>query len=262
MIQFKHSQTAGNVPNLVPGQIGINEADEALWLRADGTKVAVDINKVRNYGAPTAKAQDGAPLIKTDTGAEWVPSLAPSSVVDGAIVVNPSQPTGIYGIPGVDISGFGADISITGSRSICEHFYVASDSIVIDRVFFYMGTQTVGSVRVAIADINDQIVASGQLSSPSSNAPNFVQLTATLTRGHYRCIFWSTALKTLREITGTSFEQGWNVDGSGNMLFLDREYADANFSSGINISGVAFNPTTSMTPGVRRLLSYHWSIPT
>lgn len=262
MIQFKHSQVSGNVPNLVPGQIGINEADEVLWLRADGKKVAVDINKVRNYAAPLGKAQDGAPLVKTDAGSEWVPSLAPSSVVNGAITVDASQSIGIYGIPGVMITGIGADYAVTGSRAICEHFYVASDEITIDRIFFYVGTQTIGSIRAAIADDDDQIVAQGQLSSPSSNATNFVSLTANLKRGHYRAIFWSTALKTLREITGVSFDQGWNLDGSGNMLFLDREFSDgANFSSGIDISGIGFSPTTSQNPGIRRLLAYHWSIP-
>lgn len=260
-ILFKNSQQAGNVPNLVPGQIGINEADELLWIRSGGKKVAVDILKMQNYAAPSAGGQDGAPLVKTDAGVEWVRSLAPSSEVNGVITVDRSAPNNIYGIPGLMITGFGNANTITGNRAICEHFYVASDQIYIDRVAFKIVSQTQSLIRFAIVADDNTNIYTANISTPNDASVNTANMSVTLERGHYRLVFWSAQPKQLQEIVCLSYDQGFNVDASGNLVFLDHQYTTADFSAGIDVTNVTWTDLTSLTPGTRRYFAFHWSIP-
>ncbi len=262
MIQWKRSTTAGNIPNLVPGQIGINAADEILWVRANGVKVPVDINKLRYYAAPLTKGQDGAPLIKIEGGSEWCPSLAPSSVVAGAITVDQPMPNNIYGIPGIFLTGLGDPVTIPANRTIAEEFYVASDWITIDRIAFKIVSQTQSLVRFAIANFDDDtIIYTANLSSPSDASVNTVNLNLNLPRGRYRVIFWSGQTKELQEVLGFSYDQGFNTDGSDNLVFLNHKYTTADFSSGIDISNVSWTDLTALTPGTRRFFAFHWTIP-
>ncbi len=260
MIQFKHSTVSGNVPNLVPGQIGVNEADEYLWIRANGKKVAIDLNQLQNYAAPITNGQDGAPLIKTATGSQWMPSLAPSSLVDGAITVDQAQPTNIYGIPGVMISGTGSSVDIPDGMAVAEHFYVASDWIQIDQIVFNILSQTQSLMRFAIVDDDGNNLATGQVTSPIVGV-NRASIGVALPNGHYRLIMWSSKAKEFLEITGYSIDQGWTLSGTQAMQFLDRQLSAQDFSVAINVVGITWTDSTQPTPGIRRLFGYHWSIP-
>lgn len=259
-LQHKHSRTNGSVPNLIPGQIGVNWLDEDFWLRTAGKKVAVDIQKWQTYAAPTDNGFDGAPLQKTDDGVAWVPELAPSSEVDGVVMVDGAAPGSVYGIPGVIVTGVSGSVMTQNQQAIVEYFYVASDSILIDKAAVNVISGGGSTGRIVIADMNDTVQTLASFNGGvTPGMVNTASVFISLQRGWYKVIFWSNIGAELAQITGYAFEQGFELDDNGQKQFRDHQYATVDWSSSVFLSGIGWFDSFSYTPGVRRLIALHWS---
>lgn len=259
----KTSINIGAKPNLVPGSVAVNWRDEIFFMRADGRVVEIPIDRWESGAATRDGAQVGAPLsVKADGSTAWDPAKAPSSVIDGAVRVDAPPPANVYGVPGVQITGAGADAVYTANTVITERFYVASDTIMVDRIAAYLKfQQQIGALRLGLLDDNDAILLDTLISTPLDNAVNTISGGIALGRGHYKLCLWSEPAATFGTVEGLQAEQGWTLDAQGDPEFALRERGGAGLSSGMDISLVAMTEDRRPTPGVNRILTMRWTLP-
>lgn len=242
-LQNQHSHTTGSVPNLMPGQIAVNLKDKVIWLRAAGTKVAVDLDAWRTRGIPGLGA-NGAPLRRVSTGVSFDANLAPSCVVDGAVSVDPPG----WGVPGLLPSSIGTPITVPANSNLIEPFYVASDVLSVTALMFKTTTPPAGAIRVGICDASGDVVVDHLVTVPALGV-NTLSATADLSRGAYALVIWTEAEITLEQVFGYRPEQGWSEDGDGVPSFVSRTFGvQTDMSAGISVVSIG-DVITSATPG-------------
>lgn len=252
-LQNRHSHTEGAVPNLVPGQAAINLKDEVLWLRAAGTKVSIDLAAWKVRAVPAVGA-DGAPLVRTSAGVAFDAALAPSSTVDGAVVVDPAG----TGVPGVYAAAVGAPIALGADDVLVEPFWVASDQISVTNIAFKAVTTPTGAVRVGICADDGTVLGEHLFATPALGA-NAATLALDLPRGLYHLVLWSAAAVSLFQMTGFRSEQGWSDAGAGVPSFIRRPTVDPmDLSAGLALPDVT-GAVVSASPGEDRSVMIQWT---
>lgn len=255
-LQNKRSDTPGAMPNLVPGEIGINRSDERLWLRAEGRRIGVDTQAWKSRAAP-ADGVNGAPLARVRDAVDWSTEHLPSSVVDGQIAVD-APPVNSFGVPGFYPSALGAQAALAADDVLIEPFYVASDTILVTHMAFRCADGAASAVRVALVDADDVTRYDAMLLAPREGI-NELLLNTPLPRGHYRAVLWSLDGVRLDCVLGYRFEQGFEVT-SGGLDFIVRQRLNADFSAGVDLAGQTPTPDTAPTPGELKALMLRWSL--
>jgi hypothetical protein len=246
----------------VPGSIAINRLDEQFFMRANGRVVAISIPKWRDGTATRRGAQDGAPLVTKADGPAWDPSLAPSSTINGRVPVDLPPPNSHFGIPGVQITGAGADLNLIQNAVVAERFYVAADRIVLERIAFRLKMQqATAPIRVAICTDDDVVLTETNIPVPTDNAVNTTNYALPLPRGFYKLALWTSSAASFATIDGFQTGQGWNLDVNGDPRFVTRELGGAPSSAGIDLTAAALVEQSQAIPGVNRLLTMRWSLP-
>lgn len=255
-IKVKSSRTSGRMPNLSPGELGVNIADDTLLLRLDGRKFAAPLAGLRQ-GAP-AEGPYGAPVVRTSSGAAWSGELGPSSVVNGAIDVDAPPPAGAYGVPGAFFAGAGDTLVLPVDGVIVETFYVASDQVHLTELAFAAKSLSTGAVRVGIADASGTILADAMLLTVSE-LNNQVAVDLMLARGTYFAIFWTAEALTLGSAFAFRPEQGLNFDGGGHPVFVRSQSGSADLSAGLDMSSLSLTQLALATPGEDHAIVMAWS---
>ncbi|AXQ69163.1 hypothetical protein HOU02_gp139 [Caulobacter phage CcrBL9] len=258
-IQNLRSEISDSLPNLLPGMIAINIPDDMLWVRKEGRRTRVKLADVRDR-APPANGLPGAPLVREGGKAVWDDAQAPSSVVNGVIRVDLPPASGVFAIPGAQITGFGADRFLGINAVEVAPFYVRSDSVTITQLSVGIKSASPGAIRIGICDALGIIITDQLISAPVQGA-NVVTLGAPrlLPRGTYRTILWASAATTFGSANASAPEQGWGLTNSS--LLFTRAYQGLKDMS----AGIGSLPTLSARntnePGQDKLVMLRWTTP-
>lgn len=260
-LQHKHSLTPGAEPNLMPGQIAVNLADDILFLRAQGRVVAVDLEKWRTTAAPSAGAVPGAPLTMTTAGPFWNASLAPSSRVNGVIQLDPPPAPDAFNVPGVQFAAPAEPLDVQPNQAVLEPFYVASDTLLVSHMGLAVLNKGPGMVRVAVVDEDLNIRGSALSNNLVPGGMRTFTVAAALTRGRYYAVVWSAGALRLKAAHARVPQQGWDLDEAGAPAFLTRLRTSGDFSKGIALDASALTPDYSPEPGQPKSTLLRWTYP-
>lgn len=255
-IQQKNSDTSDSLPNLTPGEIAVNNADDVLWVRSEGRRTPIHLDPVRKRAAPY-NGQDGAPLSYKSNAQVWDPALAPIAVVDDAIQVDMPPAANVYAVPGAQVTSLGADRAIGVNSVQVEPFQVRSDQITLTALVFAIRTAAPGAVRVGVFDADDVLLIDELVSSPVQGA-NVVTVSTALPRGAYKIMLWSASAITLGQAQVVQPEQGWRVSGA--TLNFVRSYEGTADQSG-GLVPLAAAARLSTTPGMDKTVLMRWTVP-
>lgn len=245
-LQNKRSDTPGARANLIPGETAHNRADDALLLRGDGNrKIAVDLERWRKDAAP-ASGLAGAPLRRTAAGVEWAADLAPASMVaDGSMPVD--QPLGVYGVPGVRVTGAGDALDMTAGKVAVETFRVGADLLEVTAIVFNALSGAGRSVRVGIAaDATGDILFEERFEIV--DGLNVVAADLALSPGTYHLMIWAGGSLSLASFAALRADQGLDFD-ERTPVFTRRRTAIANLGAALSYDGLDLTAETSATPG-------------
>jgi len=251
-IKNPRSDTPGKRPNLVPGQLALNRADDRLFFRYDGKVRGIDLEDLRTRTAPGG-GPEGAPLVMTDGQLTWDTSLVPSSVVDGRVDVDfPTED--VYGVPGfipTEVSNL-----VLGEDDVrAERFYVASDSIRVRRMAFNALGMGFTSARMGIARLNGTVLVDEIVLAPAAGA-NEVEVDVTLARGEYQVLFWSAGSLTVTEVFGFRSCQGFDLV-AGDPVFTQAQEGSADLSAALVVPSLS--PVDAAVPGERKVVMLGWT---
>lgn len=257
-MQLKHSRGAGHVPNLIPGEVGVNLPDEAIFIRAGGKKLRVPI-EVINTRAPPKAGPHGAPLVRTDLGVDWSRDLTPSSLnFDGRIYVD-APPAGGYAVPGVYGVRLEPDCLLSAGELAIEPFEVVSDDFNLSAFAIRLTSPPDGPIRMGVADSTGVIIADAVIAYPVAGL-NRLGVNLPLSRGSYRALLWTGADVTLRQMLGWRREQGFDFNGAGEVIFT-RSYrgAPGAYGSGLTDADPVL-AVTSLVPGELHTMLFDWTL--
>ncbi|USN15516.1 hypothetical protein KIKIMORA_03980 [Brevundimonas phage vB_BpoS-Kikimora] len=261
-LQNKHSDTPGATPNLVPGAVAVNAADELFYFRAEGRVQSIHLAQWR-AAAPADGAFSGAPLVRTAEGPKWQPKLTPSSVVKGRVDVD--HPTGqnAAGAPGVRILGAGSDVTYTPGTVLAERFFIASERVLMDRIGAFVRDQGVaGPMILGIFDADLRSVIQVRIEQPLMNAFNSVSVGFTLTRGFYYGVTWGASAMTYATVNAVRVQAGAYLAGNGALQFEARKRAGAlDEPGGINFQNLSVQSDFESSPVSTRVTLMRWSTP-
>jgi hypothetical protein len=258
MLQQKHSRTLGAFPNLIPGEIGHNLADDLLWVRVAGRRVALPLADYRTSSVP-AIGPYGAPLGFGSPRPQWVSELAPSSTVDGVVPVD-LPPVDAYGVPGFHIFQQGGTVALAPDTLRIERFYVASSSVHLSALSFLIVSMPSGLVRVGIAASDGTVLIDENILVPSEGA-NEIAVDLTLPRGAYYALLWTAEGLSIGSVQGYRPEQGWEINEDDEPVFLASESAVADLSSSLSLDSLIIEQQELLTPGEIKTVLMQWDIP-
>lgn len=258
-IKNLHSTTTQALPHMLPGEIAVNLADDVIWMRCEGVRTPIKLADVRAR-APSSLAQPGTPLVSVAAGkSEWDAALAPSSLVNDRIQVDYPPPTGQYAIPGLMITGLGADRPLLANAVEVSSFYVASDQIDLLALTFAVRSAAPPAIRVGIVDALGVILTDTLISAPVVGA-NVVNLGGlSLARGTYRTVIGVINNVTLGSVQALRPQQGWDTV-AGAPVFTRSEIGVKDVATGIG-SLPTLTPRTSGVPGEDKMVLFRWTFP-
>lgn len=254
----KHSRSAGHMPNLIPGEVGHNIADDLLWIRVAGKRVPVDLAVMRARAAP-GNGQVGAPVVHASPRALLDPHLAPSSVVEGVVRVD-APPVGGYGVPGLLGAQLGSNVALAINDLLVEDFYVASDSLHLSSLNVVTTGAITGNVRLGIVDSAGVILLDVPLTALAAGA-NETAVDLTLARGAYAALCWTDTAVTLRSVRGFRAQQGWDTLPDDTAVFRASRSANADLSAGLDIGAAPLDDQLLVSPGEIRTVLLAWDLP-
>ena len=231
-LQNKRSFTAGARPHLVSGEIAHNLTDDLLFFRYEGYLTGLDLTNLRFASLPQTGVQD-APLTYTSGGLKFDDEKAPASVVNGSVDVDPPPPSGQWAVPGELVLDAGQTVALGAGEARVETFFVASDSIRVNRVALRLATGFTGLLRLAIYDAEDTERFSASVTDPSAGLIE-ASAAATLPNGFHRLIVWTEAACDADGFRTARFGRGVSFSG-GKARFIKDVYTQAvDFSTGID----------------------------
>lgn len=258
-IRNLHSTTTLALPHMLPGQVAVNLADDVIWMRCEGVRTPIKLSDVRDR-APSSLAQPGTPLVSVAAGrSEWNPDLAPSSLVDDRIQVDYPPEAGQYALPGVMLTGLGADRALLANAVEVSSFYVASDQINVASLTFAVRSASPPAIRVGLVDALGVVLTDTLISAPVVGA-NVVNLGGLpLSRGAYRAVIGVINNVTLGSVVGLRPQQGWDTV-AGVPVFTRSETGIKDVATGIG-SLPTLTPRTASTPGEDKMVLLRWAFP-
>lgn len=256
-MQLRHSRVAHAVPNLLPGEVGINLSDATLTLYADGRKVAVSPQVVKDGGAPHGALH--APLQRMAAGLGFGAPLAFSSLT--ARGIDADLPQSGLSIPGVRLYGLAQDsAAASATRLRVEPFTVVSTGFDLTRIGFNLGAPAGSDVLVGVYAVGAGRLVSWRASGAQGVNALTLPTPVRLPPGRYLGVIWCAAPLILVEVEAAAEEAGWDYDAQGAPLFVRRRYAQAgDFSAFLPVLG-SITPETSAAPGEARALLYGWTL--
>lgn len=256
-MQLKHSRTTGAVPNLIPGEIGVNLADRLVYLRSGGHKLPIDVDQLNARGAPRY-GPSGAPIEQGASGVQWSRALTPSSLLFGRIHTD-APPIEGYEVPGFYAATVAPTMPVTGGDTLVEPFNVASDDLTLTAIMVNVAATETGPLRVGIADASGTVVVDSVIVAPQLG-PNVVSANVPLARGGYAAVLWAGVDMSFGQIAGYRAEQGFDIDEAGGLLFVQRRFGPSgDFSGGLPQASIEAT-ITSASPGERRAVLFGWRL--
>lgn len=252
-IQNKHSINFGSVPNLLPGEIALNLAEEVLWVRIDGRRTPIPLRTLYNRGVPT-EGQTGAPLAFADFEMFWSSQLAAAAVVDGKIEDDLPPEPGLYRCPGSWLTGAHTTYGTAANEVLVESFNVRSDQIRVDHLTFSI-TGEAGPARVGLVDAEGTVLCDVLVESPAPGA-NVVPVLVDLPRGTYRTVLWTAVSTSVILAKALQPEQGWDLNGDGLTFSLGARGIE-DLSAGLSVPTI-LTQRLSSDPGVERAVLMRW----
>lgn len=254
-LQGKHSRTSGNVPNLVPGEFGINLADAILWLRGRGTKIALDLQGLLTRAPPAAGAT-GAAISQEDGALIWDADLSTSGVVAGVVDVDPAPAA--LGVPGAYLGETVSTVTLSANDITLDAIYVASDLVSLKSLQLNTTTTPTGPIRAGVIALDGTVLFDHLFLIPTLGANAFFPVhTIDLVRGGYYLVLWSGAGVTVTKVVGYQVEQGFDMDGSNTAIFPNSFNANQDMSAGLALPSPV-TVTRTAAPGQDYRLFATW----
>lgn len=259
-LRNKHSTTAGATPNLVPGAVAVNEADELFYFRANGRVESIHLAQWR-AAAPADGAFAGAPLVRTAEGPKWQPKLTPSSVVKGRVDVDLPTGQNLAGAPGIRILGSASDVTYTPGTVLAERFFIASERLFVDRIGAYVRDQGLaGPMILGIFDSDLRQVMQTRIAQPVMDAFNSVSVGFELPRGFYFGVVWGASAMTYATVNAVRENAGAYLAGNGALQFESRKRAGAlDEPGGIVFANLSVQTDFESSPQSTRVTLLRWA---